>query len=438
MRMKKLLATVAFAFAIAAPCAQAQLMTTDPLDGIVAIVDEDVILQSELDRQVNAITTQYAANPQQLPPRSVLERQVLDRLIMTKLQVERADSTGVKMSDAEVDQTVNQIAQQNRMDVSQLRQAVAQQGLGWDQFRSTVRDESLVQRLRQRVIMGRVQVSDTEIDLLLKNGGVKRGELHIGHIQITLPDGATPEQISAAQTKADDVVRQIQEGLDFTAAAIRYSDAPNALEGGDLGWRGYDEVPPAFAEIADKLQPGETGQPVRGPNGFHIIKLIEKRAAATELVTEYHARHIMIKKTEIVSGEQAQKTVEDIHRRLLAGEDFAKLAREFSEDGPTANLGGDMGWFALNGYGPRVGRVLEGLKDGELSEPFDSDAGWHVLERLATRTQDRTVDAERDKARQTLGARKADEEYESFLRQLRSDAYIEIRLPGTAGAGAAN
>lgn len=146
----------------------------------------------------------------------------------------------------------------------------------------------------------------------------------------------------------------------------------------------------------------------------------------------------MIKKTEIVSGEQAQKTVEDIHRRLLAGEDFAKLAKEFSEDGPTANLGGDMGWFALNGYGPRVGRVLEGLKDGELSEPFDSDAGWHVLERLATRTQDRTVDAERDKARQTLGARKADEEYESFLRQLRSDAYIEIRLPGTAGAGAAN
>jgi peptidyl-prolyl cis-trans isomerase SurA len=434
MRMTKLLATVTFAIALAAPLAQAQLMPTEPLDGIVAVLDEDVILQSELDRQVKAITTQYASNPQQLPPLNVLERQVLDRLIMLKLQVARAGSTGVKISDAEVDQTVGQIAQQNRMDVGQLRQAVQQQGLSWDQFRNNVREESLVQRLRQRVVQSRVQVSDTEIELLLKNGGVKRGELHLGHVQVTLPDGATPDQIAAAQTKAEDISRQIQGGLDFSAAAIRYSDAPNALEGGDLGWRGYDEVPPAFAEIANKLQPGETGAPVRGPNGFHIIKLIEKRAGSAQLVTEYHARHILIKTSEIVSSEQAQKSIENIRKRALAGEDFAKLAKEFSEDGPTANLGGDMGWFPINGYGARVAEALQSTKDGEISEPFQSDVGWHLLLHLASRTEDRTADAERDKARQTLGARKADEEYESFLRQLRSDAYIEIRLPGATGA----
>jgi peptidyl-prolyl cis-trans isomerase SurA len=434
MRMNKLLAHFAFALAFIAPVAQAQLMSTETLDGIVAIVDEDVVLRSELDRQVNAIVTQYASNPQQLPPREVLERQVLDRLIMTKLQVERADGMGVKMSDAEVDQTVAQIAQQNRMDVSQLRQAIAQQGLGWEQFRSTVRDESIVQRLRQRVVMGRVQVSDTEVDLALKNGGVKRGELHLGHILITLPDGATPDQIAAAQAKADDVTRQIQDGLDFKAAAIRYSDAPNALEGGDLGVRQYDELPSAFAEIADRLQVGETSPAIRGPNGFHIIKLIDKRAASAQVVTEYHARHILIKKTEVRSSDEARAKVELIRERLVAGEDFAKLAKEFSEDGPTANLGGDMGWFTQNGYGPRVGRELALLTDGQLSAVFDTDAGWHVLELLATRTQDKTQEAERDQARQMIGARKADEEYESFLRQMRSDAFIEIRLPGSQGA----
>lgn len=438
MRMKKLLAPITVVFALFASLAQAQLMSIEPIDSIVAIVDEDVILRSELDRQVTSILAQYQGNQQQLPPRETLERQVLERLIMIKLQVARADSTGVKLSDAEVDQTISQIAEQNRMEVGQLRQAVSQQGLSWDQFRTNVRDESMVQRLRQRVVQSRVQVSDTEIDLLLKNGGAKRDSLHLGHIQITLPDGATSEQIAEAETKAGDVARQIREGLDFNAAAIRFSDAPNALEGGDLGWRDFDELPPAFAEVAAKLEIGETSAPVRGPNGFHIVKLIEKRAGAAQLVTEYHARHILIKNNEIVSSDQALEKAKAIRARLVAGEDFAKLAREFSEDGPTSNLGGDMGWFQINGYGPRVGQVLGTTQDNEISEPFQSDVGWHILQRLATRTQDRTAEAERDKARQTLGSRKSDEEYDSFLRQLRADSYIELRLPGTPGIAPTN
>ena len=434
MRMNKLSTLLILLFVLFAPAATAQLMPTQPLDGIVAVLDEDVILRSELDRQVNAIMAQYANNPQQLPPRDELERQVLDRLIMTKLQVARADSTGIKISDAEVDQTVAQIAQQNRLDVGQLRQAIERQGMTWDQFRNTVYEESLIRQLRQRVIQQRVQVSDTEIELLLKNGGVRRGELHLGHIQITLPDGATPEQIAAAQAKADDVSKQIGGGMDFSAAAIRYSDAPNALDGGDLGWRGYDELPSAFAEIADRLQPGETAPPVRGPNGFHIIKLIEKREASSEIVTEYHARHILIRTSEIVTSAQAEKTAGELRERLLAGEDFAKLAREYSNDTNSANLGGDLGWFPQNGYGSKVAEAIGRLKDGEISAPFQSDAGWHVLQLLETRTEDKTAEAERNKARQTIGARKAEEEYASFLRQLRSEAYIEIRLPGANSA----
>ncbi|HQW75304.1 MAG TPA: peptidylprolyl isomerase [Dokdonella sp.] len=432
--MNKLLATLILLLALAAPFAQAQLMPTEKLDGIVAVLDGDVILRSELERQVATVQAQYANNPQQLPPRAELERQVLDRLIMSKLQVARADETGIRIADSEIDQTLGQIAAQNRMDVDQLRQAITRQGMSWEQFRHNVHDESLIQKLRQRVVQSRVQVSDTEIELLLKNGGVQRGQLHLGHIQITLPDGASPEQIAAAQAKAEDVARQIRDGMDFAAAAIRYSDAQNALDGGDLGWRSYDELPPAFAEIAEKLQIGQSAPPVRGPNGFHIIKLIERREATSDLVTEYHARHILVRITEIVSAAQAEKTIRDLRARILAGEDFAKLAKEFSNDTGTANLGGDMGWFVKGAYGSKIAEMLTETKVGEISEPFLSDAGWHILEPLATRTEDRTAEAERDKARQTLGSRKAEEEYGNFLRQIRAEAYIEIRLPGAAGA----
>jgi peptidyl-prolyl cis-trans isomerase SurA len=331
-----------------------------------------------------------------------------------------------------------QIAQQNNLQVGQLRQAIESQGMSWEQFRQNVYEESLIRQLRQRIVQSRVQISDTEIDLMLKAGGAQRGELDLGHIQITLPDGATPEQIAAAQAKAEDVSRQIQGGMDFAAAAIRYSDAPNALEGGNLGWRGYDELPPAFTEIAERLEPGQTAAPIRGPNGFHIVKLIGKRAAGAELVTEYHARHILIRTSEIVSDAQAQKTINELRERILAGDDFAKLAREYSNDTNTANLGGDMGWFPLNAWGSKVAEAVQTTPEGQISAPFKSDAGWHVLELLGTRTEDKTAEADREKARQTLGNRKAEEEYESFLRQIRAEAYIEIRLPGAAnGSGTA-
>ena len=433
MRMNKLLAPLILLFVLGTSVAEAQLIPTDKLDGIVAVLDDNVILRSELDAQVATVAAQYAKNPQQLPPRNELERQVLERMIMSKLQIARADETGIKISDAEIDQTLNQIATQNRMQVDQLREAISRQGMSWEQFRRNVSEESLIQKLRQRVIQSRVQVSDTEIELLLKGGGVKRGELHLAHIQITLPDGASAEQIAASQAKADDVSRQLRDGMDFAAAAIRYSDAQDALDGGDLGWRGYEEVPAAFAEIAGKLQPGEVAPPVRGPNGFHIIKLIDRRAPTAEMVTEYHARHILIRISEIVSSAQAEKTVGELRKRILAGDDFAKVAKENSNDTATANIGGDMGWFVQNGYGSKVADVLAKAKTGEISEPFQSDAGWHILELLGTRTEDKTEQADRDKARQTLGARKAEEEYASFLRQLRSEAYIEIRLPGAAG-----
>lgn len=429
--MKSLLAALTVAaFALAAPLAAQAQATAQPLDRIVAVVDDDVVLQSELDRDVSRITTQYAQNPQQLPPRDVLERQVLDRLILQKLQLARADGTGVKVSDAEIDRSMGQIAQQNGLDLSQLRGALSQQGIDYDQFRRNVRDQLIVQTLRQRIAQSRAQVSDAEIDSLIRNGNLRGGQLHLGYIVVNVPDGATPEQIDEARAKADEAKKQIDEGMDFAAAAIRYSSAQNALQGGDLGWRSRDELPPALADAADKLQEGQVSPPMRGPNGFHIIKLLGKRDGGAQMVTEYHARHILIKPSELVPSAEAHKQAEAVRQKIAAGEDFEKAARESSQDEATARLGGDLGWFSGTAYGSRVAEQLQSMKPGDVSQPFETDAGWHILQLVDTRNTDKSGELQRDQAKNILFQRKAEDEYESFLRQIRSEAYVDIRLPG--------
>ncbi len=416
---------------VAPQTATAQVSSVVPLDRIVAVVDEDVVLQSELDRDVSSVLAQFANNPQQLPPRDVLERQVLERLILQKLQLVRADSTGVRVSDAEVDRSMAQVAQQNGLDLSQLRGALAQQGVDYDQFRRNIHDQLLVQTLRQRVAQSRAQVTDAEVDSLIRNGALRGGQLHLGYIVINVPDGATPDQVDEAHRRADEAKSQIDGGMDFAAAAIRYSNAQNALQGGDLGWRSRDELPPALADAADRLQEGGVSEPMRGPNGFHIIKLLGKRDGnAAQMVTEYHARHILLKPSELVSMSEAHAKAEAVHAKIAAGEDFEKAAKENSQDEPTARLGGDLGWFSGTAYGSRIAEQLQNLHPGEVSQPFETDAGWHILQLVDTRNVDKASELQRDQARNILYQRKAEDEYEAFLRQLRSEAYVEIRLPG--------
>jgi len=430
--MKPILAALILALivpvSIHRACAQA-VTPPQPLDRIVAVVDEDVVLQSELDRDITRVTAQFAQNPQQLPPRNVLEKQILDRLVLQKLQVARADSTGVKVSDSEVDQALANIAKQNKMEVAQLRGAIAQQGLDFEQFRKGVREQLIVTRLRQRVAQSRVHVSDAEIDSLIKNGNINHGQIHMGYIVINVPDGATPEQVDTARAKADDAKKQIDAGMDFAAAAIRYSNAENALQGGDLGWRARDELPPALIDVADKLSEGGVSMPIRGPNGFHIIKLIGKRDSGEQMVAEVHARHILVRITELVPSEQAEKKVAAARQRIVAGEEFEKAAKETSDDETTALLGGDLGWFSGDAYGSAVMKTLEGLKKGEISQPFQTEAGWHVIQLVDTRNTDKSTEMQRDQAKNVLFQRKAEDEYEAFLRQIRSEAYVDVRLP---------
>jgi peptidyl-prolyl cis-trans isomerase SurA len=432
--MTKALATLAAALVLGAlaPQVHAQALQSDTVDKVVAVVEEDVILQSELDRAVGNLLNQLAGRSQQVPPRDVIERQVLDRLILIRLQIDRAEGTGIRVSDAEVDQAVTNMARQNNMDLNQLRASLARDGFSFDEFRKTMRDELTVQRLRQRFVQSRVNVSDSEVDFLLANGGLKRGEVRLSHILVGVPESAKPEQIKAAREKAEKVTKEIAGGLDFASAAIRYSEAQQALEGGDLGWRRYDEVPSVFAEVVSSMKVGDVTPPMRGPSGFHILKLADKREQSKQVVSEFHARHLMVKVNELVNSDEAANSVRNLRKRILAGEDFAKLAKQFSEDKATGTLGGDMGWFPLEGYGTRVAQVINSLKDNEVSEPFQTEAGWHIMQRLETREVDKTKEYERDLARDAIRNRKAEEEYDTFLRQIRAEAYIENRLTGKA------
>ncbi|MEW5834607.1 MAG: peptidylprolyl isomerase [Pseudomonadota bacterium] len=414
-----------------------------PLDRIVAVVDDGVILQSELDDAVRAVQQQYASNPGQLPPLNVLQRQVLERLILMRLQVNKADDQGIRVSDGEVDQAVARVAQQNRMTVDQLRGAIAQSGASFAAFRRQIAEQLTVQRLHDSVVRDSVQITDSEINNLLNSPTYKAGEVHLAHIQISVPAGASAADIQAAQAKAAEALNAIKGGMDFNAAAIRYSDAQDALDGGDLGWRRMDEIPPAFTDTVAAMKPGDVTPALRGPTGFTILKLVGQRQPERQVITEYHARQILITPSELITPAQAEQKAQDLYQRIVnKHEDFAKLAKADSADDTTANAGGDMGWFAKDAWGDAVAQQLSALKPDEVSHPFQTEAGWHIIQLLGTRQADRTDEIARNQARQAIGNRKAEQAYEDFLRQLKASAYIrilvpELRTPGQPDDGTA-
>jgi peptidyl-prolyl cis-trans isomerase SurA len=432
--MKQLLAPLLLALAIALP-AHAQLLApaasaSQPLDRIVAVVDEDVVLQSELDQAVASVQQQYAAHPQQLPPQQVLQKQVLNRLVLMKLQIAKAQEQGIRVSDADVDQAVAAVAAQNKLTPEQLRMEVERSGDSYEAFRKQLADQLMVQRLQQSVVQSAVTITDSEINNLLSSPTYKAGEVHLAHIQISIPGGADAAAIRTSAEKTQQALDAIKGGMDFNAAAIRYSDAPDALDGGDLGWRKLDEIPPAFAETLASMKPGDVSGALRGPTGFHIIKLIGQREPSKQIVTQFHARQILIKPSELVTPAQAEQKARDLYDRIVnKHEDFAKLAKEDSDDDTTANAGGDMDWFPQNAWGGTIAAQLASLKDGEISKPFRSEAGWHILERLGTRQSDQTVEIARNEARQAIGNRKAEQAYDDYLRDIRANAYVHIVVP---------
>lgn len=424
------------ALMLAPLAAPAQGTEVEPLDSIVALVDEDVILRSELDLAVAGIVDRLRASGEAMPPMNLLESQVLERLIIRELQVQRALQTGIRASDADIDQALTTLAQQNNMSVQQLREVIEGDGEDFAEFRRNIGEEIMAERLRQRIVNGMDPVTDTEIDILLASEDLGGGEYNVSHILLTLPDGSTPQQIAQAQAEAEDLHKRLTEGLDFASAAISYSKSQEALEGGLVGWRDLNSVPAFFADAIRDLKPGDITPPVRSPVGFHIIKVNDYREQRQVVVKEYHARHIMIEVDELMTPRLAMDRIMEIKTRLDAGEEFADLAKEFSDDETTANLGGDMGWFPPEAYGDRVYQTLVAMEPGQLSEPFQTMSGWHVIELLDTREMDRTEEAIRGEAREKIQMQRAEQEIEKVLRQFRDEAYVEIRLPGQAqGSG---
>ncbi len=418
-----------------AACALPTIATAQelqPVERIAAVVDESVVLQSELDLAMRNVLSQYAGREDQLPPRAVLERQVLERLVLTTLQVERARSQGIRISDQEINQAVGAIAQQNNMTVDQLRQRLAADGLGFDEFRRSLADEILVQRLRQSFAQSRINVSEGEVDTALAQqaGGL---QYHLAHILVGVPEGATAEQIATGERKIEGIKNVIDRGeLTFHAAAVRYSDSPNALEGGDLGWRSADEIPSAFAQAITGMTPGQILGPMRGPSGFQLLQLVEVRdvsadGAAAQTVTEYHVRHILARVNERQNDATARARIETLRARIIGGAEFQDVARESSEDNNTRGQGGDLGWFPADAYGPEFGAHVTGLADGGVSEPFRTDVGWHVIQRVAERQTDVTDNNRRAQVRETIGRRKLEEEFNRYLQEMRGEAYVVFR-----------
>ena len=400
------------------------------LDRIIAVAEDEAILQSELDQSVANVQRRYAKHPEQLPPINVLRRQVLEHLILTRLELQRARSQGIEVSALDMRRALQSVALQNHVTPSQLQQALRKAGQSITLFRKQVHDQLMLQLLRRQVVQNAVSVTDSEVDNLLASPGYKSGQVHLAHIDIDIPSDASATEVQAATNKAKAALSAIHGGMDFNAAAIRYSSATDALQGGDLGWRRSNEIPDAFTHTVSLLKIGEISPILRGANGFHIIKLLGRRKSPKKIITQFHVRRILIKPSAIVSMQQARQQVQALYDRIVHQHaSFGALAKIHSDDDKTASNGGDMGWIQDDGTHPTLIQTLRQLKNGAISQPFQTANGWNLLQCLGTRQRDITKQIVRQVARQTIGKRKAEEFYRNYLRQLRTDAYVKILLP---------
>ena len=401
------------------------------IDRIIAVVDQTVITESELRDRIKVVSSQLEKHGTQLPPEKVLEKQILERLISDHLQLQFAAQTGLRVDDAQLDKTIERIAEQNKMGVDDFRKVLEQDGVSFRKFREDIRNEIIIARLREREVDNKINVTEAEIDNFLTTQSSSpdvQDEFEVSHILIRAPEEGAPQELQKLREKAEQAYKQLQSGIDFAQVSASFSDAPNALEGGQLGWKTSTQLPALFVEALKPLQAGALTPILRSSNGFHILKLTNRRGGSSPLVIEQtHARHILIKLSEIVSENDAKHRMDALKERLDNGGDFAEIARLNSEDGSAAS-GGDLGWVNPGDTVPQFEQAMNLLKPGEISEPVRSPFGWHIIQVLERRKQDMTRDAARLKARQEIRTRKADEAYQDWLRELRDRAYVELQL----------
>jgi peptidyl-prolyl cis-trans isomerase SurA len=411
--------------------APAPAPTGQLLDRVVAIVNDGVVTSSELDEQLAQIAQRLQEQNTPLPPEDVLRKQVLDRLVLQEIQLQRADRVGIQIPDEQVNAALGDIAQRNGIGLPQLPQALAAQGIEYAAFRDNMRKEITLGALRQREVLGKINVTPRELDQFierLKKLPNEQSEYNISHILIAIPPDATQAQVDELAKRAQDVYERAATE-DFSRLAVAYSNSQTALEGGSLGWRKGPELPTILAEAIVSLKPGEVAKPIATPNGFHIVKLNDVRSSAgSPIENQVHARHILIRPNELQDDATVRQKLSGIREKILNGEDFSAFASSMSEDSGSAVNGGDLGWAGPGSYVPEFEATLARLKDNEISEPFHTQFGWHIVQLLGRREFDTTEDALRERAFRQLRESKVDEETELWLRRLRDESFVDTNL----------
>lgn len=400
------------------------------LDGIAAVVGDDIVLYSELASRMREVEAQLSAQGTPLPPADILQRQVLDRIILRRLQIQRASNVGVEVSDLEINDAMAKIAQRNGVTVEQMQAAMEAEGLDYASYRKDMRDELTINQLRRREIEGRVSVSENDVKMFVEaQRATLQEEYHLRHILISIPSGSTPEQRDIGRTEAQRVYLEVSNGLDFGQAAATYSDGQQALNGGDLGWRTASTLPTMFASVVPTMQEGEIADIIETRSGFHIIRLEGRRRGATPLRrSEVKARHILIAPNDVRDNALAREQASEVYQELIGGADFAELAKQWSDDPGSAKEGGELGWQEPDAYVAEFQAQAERLRVGQISEPFRSPFGWHILQVQDRREKEGAPEGVMDAAREEIFQRKAAEEYELWLRRIRDEAYVEYRL----------
>lgn len=401
------------------------------LDRVAAVVNDGVVLLSELEEQMLLIAERLKAQGLEMPPANVLRQQVLERLILQEIQMQRAQRAGIRINDENLNQALADVAQRNGLSLAQLPAALTQQGIDYAAYRESIRREMTLQVLQQRDVIQRINVSPRELEQFIEKQKSRPSELNeynLSHILIAVPQEASPAQLEEAARRAKDVHDRAIAGEDFARLAVAYSNSQTALEGGALGWRRGPEIPTVLADLVVGLKPGEVSAPLRTPSGYHIVRLNEVRGADQQTVIEQtHARHILLKPTEIQDDATVQQRLREVRERILKGEDFAVLAKTLSEDPGSGAEGGDLGWTAPGTFVPEFDAALGKLAVNEISEPFRTQFGWHIVQLLGRRQFDNTDELRRQRAFLQLRESKADEETELWLRRLRDEAYVDIK-----------
>lgn len=412
----------------------AMLLTTNvcaqSLDRIVAVVNDEVILESELMEMQQTVRQQLRQRDAAIPPSDVLSKQVLERLLIQRLQLQRADQVGVRVGDDALNAALKQIANNNNMNLRQFRDVLEEDGYNFSHFRDTIREEMIISRLRKSQVEDRVVVSDREVDNFLATQTIQDGgevEYQLQHILVSMPEAASPEQVQEAEQQLQKIQSLLDEGGDFSEVAAGYSDGQNALEGGELGWRKQGELPSLFADVVPTLVVGEVSEPLRSGSGFHLVRVKDKKSQEVHLVKQTLASHILIRTNELTTDQDAENRLEQLRQRIVNGEDFAELARAHSEDTGSAIDGGSLGWTSPGVMVPEFEEKMNALAVGEISDVFKSRFGWHVIKVFERREQNMADEYKRNKAREQIRQRKIDEELESWLRAMRDEAYVEYR-----------